>query len=73
MAPVSDGRELVARLDSLVVEIREELEQRVGAVETAVEADELFLLAGLIDGALRSAVDYVESVREELDRRARNA
>jgi len=71
MASPPDGQELVTRVDSLVVELREELDQRLRAVKTTVEADELFVLAGLIDGALRSALECVESVREALDRRAR--
>ncbi|MFN2628747.1 MAG: hypothetical protein ABR569_08950 [Gaiellaceae bacterium] len=66
-----DGGDLVARLDSLTVELREELGQRLRDAKTDVEADEVFLFAGLIRGALRSALDYAESVREELERRTR--
>jgi hypothetical protein len=71
MGSVRDDDDLVARLDSLVIEIREELEQRLADAKTALEADELFVYAGLIRAGLGSAAEYVESVRDELDRRAR--
>ena len=64
--------ELIAELERLSLYIFQRLRRRGEEVRgDRVAADEVFVIAGQLEGVLAAAVEQVKALRDELDRAAR--
>jgi hypothetical protein len=65
--------EIVAELETILADLEARLDERASeAAGDPVAADELFVLSGQLDAALREASEHLHRLRATLDRAARS-
>jgi hypothetical protein len=65
---------LIREIEALLLDVRRRFDARAGeAAGDVVVADELFVMAGQLEAVLRGATEHLHSLRELLDRQARES
>ena len=73
MSAPSTEAEIVVEIETLLLDLQARLDERARHVAgDPVAADELFVLAGQLDAALREASEHLHGLRAMLDAAARS-